>query len=74
MDQSISPCSEINAFTKGSAAIKVSSEEILPVGGGGGAECTRSFWETRGGLLPSRDIEMWIDGLWLEKASSRVCL
>lgn len=46
----------------------MSNEEILPVGGGGGAECTRSFWETRGGLLPSRDIVMWIGGLWLEEA------
>lgn len=47
-----------NPLLKNQAAIQVSNEEILPVGGGGGAECTRSFWETRGGLLPSRDIVM----------------
>lgn len=74
MGQSVFPLSKTKALTKGSAAIKVSSKEILPVGGGGGAECTRSFWEARGGLLPSWDIVMWIGGLWLEDASSRACL
>lgn len=29
------------------------------------------FWETRGALLPSRDIVMWMGGLWLGEASSR---
>lgn len=46
----------------------MSNEEILLVGGGGVSECMRSFWETRGGLMPSRDIGKWIGGIWLEEA------